>query len=109
MFVLKLILLQIIIVFIVDCSGVMESIKSTISKFLTKGRITTTSYSLPLIGCSLCMTHWIGLIYLILSSKFAIPLYCLVCMLSFLTPITKDLLFTLRDLLTKLTNIINVK
>lgn len=102
--VLNLFLLQLIVVFIVDCSGITDTIKSVISKFLTKGKIESTNFSLPLFGCSLCMSHWIGLGYLLITNHFAISLYALVCILSFFTPITKELLFIIKEFIIKLIN-----
>lgn len=104
MYVIDLLLLQMIVVFIIDCSGITNTIKKALSKFLTKGQIESDTYHLPLIGCSLCVTFWIGLVYLLITNQFSIPLFALVCLLSFFTPITKDLLLSIRDLLIKLVN-----
>lgn len=104
MYVIELILLMMIVVYIIDVSGVVNSLKRLISNILTKGTIITDNYSLPLFGCSLCMTFWCGLIYLIVNQVFTIPYISLVCLLSLLTTPTKDLLLGLREWLLRLTN-----
>jgi len=92
------------VVFIVDCSGITDTIKSVISRFLTKGKIESTNFSLPLFGCSLCMTFHTGWIYLLITNHFTIPLFALVCILSFFTPITKELLFIIKEFIIKQIN-----
>lgn len=99
--VLNLILIQFIVVFIIDLSGIIDTIKLLISKYLTKGKITSTNFNLPLIGCSLCMTFWTGLLYLILNQQFTIIYIAIVCFLAFTTMNTKDLLLTLKDKITR--------
>lgn len=102
--VLNLFLLQLIVVFIVDCSGIVDTIKSILSRFLTKGKINSTTFHLPLFGCSLCMSFHTGWIYLLITNNFTIPLFAMVCILSFFTPITKELLFIIKEFIIKLIN-----
>lgn len=98
--IIDLILLQLITVFIVDLSGGIESLKLFISSYLTKSKIKSTNFSLKPIDCSLCMMHWIGVIYLLFTG-FTIPLYAVVCILSLLTPVTSNLLLYIRDSINK--------
>lgn len=97
-------MLQVIVVFIVDLSGVISSIKRGLSYLLTKGKIVSDSYSLPLIGCSLCLSYHLGWIYLLITNHFTIPLFTLVCILSFFTPVTKEILLFMKDGILKLIN-----
>ena len=99
--ILDLIYLQIITVFIIDLSGVVDYIKLYISSYLTKKRITSYNFSLKPFDCSLCMFHWIGLSYLIITG-FDISLYCVVCVLSLFTPTVSNLLLYIRDSINKL-------
>lgn len=101
--VFDLILLQLITVFIIDLSGAVEHLKLFISSYLTKTKIKSTNFSLKPLDCSLCMMHWIGLIYLLFTG-FSIPLYALICILSLLTPVTSNLLLYIRDSLNKYIN-----
>lgn len=100
--IINLILIQIIICFIIDMSGIIPSIKTVISKYLTKDKITTSNYSFKPFDCSLCMMHWIGLLYILFQSTPFIPYYALVCFLSLTTSNTTNLLFTIKDKLNKI-------
>lgn len=97
--IINLILIQLIIVYIIDLSGVIESIKLFISKHLTKNKIVTTNFSIKPFDCSLCSTWWIGLIYLLICHSFTIPYIALVALLSFLTPISNSILLLMKDLI----------
>lgn len=107
--IIDLILIQLIIVYIIDLSGVIDSIKLFISKYLTKNKIVTTNFSLKPFDCSLCSTWWIGLIYLIICHSFTIPYIALVALLSFLTPLSSSILLLIKDLAIFLVNKINFK
>jgi hypothetical protein len=98
----KLILLAVITVFIVDLSGFSYTLKSLLSYLLTKGKLTTTNYSLKPFTCSLCLTFWLGIVYLLLNASFTIPYICLVCLLAYGTEGIRILLQLMKDLLAKL-------
>lgn len=102
---IDLILLQIIVVFLVDLSGAVTTLKHIISHFLTKGNIVSDNFSIPLLSCSLCCMFHTGWIYLLLTSSFTIFNFFIVCILSFFTPFTKELLIIIKDVLTKLINL----
>ena len=107
--IIELILIQLIIVFIIDLSGAVESLKLFISKILTKGKIQTTNFDLKPFTCSLCSTWWIGLIYLLICHSFTIPYIALVALLSFLTPLSSSILLLIKDLAIFLVNKLNMK
>lgn len=107
--IIDLILIQLIIVFIIDLSGAVESFKLFISKILTKGRIQTTNFDLKPFTCSLCSTWWIGLIYLLICHSFTIPYIALVALLSYLTPLSSSILLLIKDLAIFLVNKLNMK
>ena len=107
--IIELILIQLIIVFIIDLSGVVDSIKLFISKHLTKNKIVTTNFSIKPFDCSLCTTWWIGLIYLLICHSFTIPYIALVALLSYLTPLSSSILLLIKDLAIFLVNKLNMK
>lgn len=107
--IIELILIQLIIVFIIDLSGVVDSIKLFISKHLTKNKIVTTNFSIKPFDCSLCSTWWIGLIYLLICHSFTIPYIALVALLSYLTPLSSSILLLIKDLAIFLVNKLNMK
>ena len=104
MYIIDLLCWYLIIVYVVDCSGFIESLKLFVSNYLTKGKIRTTKFSLKPLTCSLCLTLWFGLGYLLITDHFESYNLLLVCVLSFLTPATKDLLFICREQIIKLIN-----
>lgn len=62
---LELFLIALIAVFIVDISGVFESLKASIGRFLR-----VKIERLRPFDCSLCMVWWSGLLYLIVVGRF---------------------------------------
>lgn len=101
---LDLLFIQFIIVFIVDLSGFVDTMKEKFSSLLTKGRIKSSDYRIRPFDCSLCAMFWVGLVYLLFTHQFTIPLIAYVCGLSITTTITKDLYYTFYELICKLLN-----
>ena len=94
---IDLILIQIICVNIVDISGVVSHIENAIARALSLKRV-----SIYLLNCSYCVTHWCCVIYLLFNGAFSLKYYAIVLVLCFLTSVTKDLLWGVRDRLVKL-------
>lgn len=101
---LNLLFIQFIVVFIIDLSGFVDTMKVKLSSILTKGKIKSAEFRLRPFDCSLCTMFWVGLIFLLVTHQFTIPLIAYVCLLSVTTPITKDLYYTIQELITKLFN-----
>lgn len=100
---INLLILQLIIVFIIDLSGFIEDgIEPMLAKFLKQRKVKLKK---PFC-CSLCMTTWIGLIYILIKGCFTIPMIGYVLLLAFLTPIANNLLIMVREALIKITTII---
>lgn len=95
--IIDLILIQIICVNIVDISGVVSHIENAIARMLSLKRV-----SVYLLNCSYCVTHWCCVIYLLFNGALSLKTYAIVLVLCFLTSITKDLLWGVRDRLIKL-------
>lgn len=72
--ILDIFCLTFIIVFIVDISGIVDAIKSFLSPFV--GR---KVQHLPPIDCSLCMTFWACLVYIIATGHFTLGGVAIVC------------------------------
>ena len=92
-------------VFMLDVSGFWLTFSATVKGWLTNGLIKTPFEFKPF-SCSLCMTFWTGIAYLLITGAFSIASFAVVCLAAFLTPTIKDALFTIRDLLTKMFNVI---
>ena len=95
--IIDLILIQIICVNIVDISGVVSHIENAIARMLSLKRV-----SIYLFNCSYCVTHWCCVIYLLFNGALSLKYYAIVLVLCFLTSVTKDLLWGVRDRLVKL-------
>ena len=98
MILLNLLFIQLICVLIIDISGFIDSLKYGISKILTKGKIPTADYRIKPIDCSLCMTFWTGLIYIICMGQFSLLLLAYILLLSIMTPILKDFINLIKDI-----------
>ena len=94
---IDLILIQIICVNIVDISGVVSHIENAIARMLSLKKV-----SIYLFNCSYCVTHWCCVIYLLFNGALSLKTYAIVLVLCFLTSVTKDLLWGVRDRLVKL-------
>lgn len=102
---LNLLLATIVIVFCIDLSGAMDKLNKIVWNKLYKG-IKYTDWSIPLIGCSLCLTFHFGWLYLLITGTFSFGLLAYVSLLSFMTPIIKDTMILLRDLFTWILDLI---
>lgn len=92
-----LILIQIIVVILIDISGIVQSVEGLIARLLSLKKV-----SIYMLECSFCMNHHTAVIYLLLTGALSLKTYCFVLILSFLTSVTKDLLWGVRDRLVKL-------
>lgn len=99
---LNLLLIALVCVMIVDLSGFVQSIKSLISTKLTNGKITTNSFRIKPFDCSLCMTFWCSIIYIIFNGEFTLINVVYICILSFFTDTLKQLLLLIKDVFNKL-------
>lgn len=93
----NLLLITIIVVNIIDLSGITTNIKNRICKFLNKPQ---QDFSIKPFDCSYCMTHWIGLFYLIITHQFSLFAYAILLFFCFMTPVVKDLMIWFKDLMT---------
>lgn len=94
---IDLFLIAIIVVSIVDISGFTDSWKCSLKKVLTKGRMSDPNYSMKPFDCSLCMTFWIGLIWMLVMNKFSLWMMAYLLLLSVMTPVIKDIIILVRE------------
>ena len=93
----NLLLITLAVVHLIDLSGFIHTIKRTILKMLGRP---PQDFSLKPFDCSYCMTHHISVIYLLCIHQFTLINYVIVLSLAFMTPVIKDLMIYLKDLLT---------
>ena len=106
MVIIDLILMSMIVVFIVDISGAVDSLKSGLKWILTKGKMNNSDYRLKPLDCSLCMTFWTGLIYLLVIHQFTLPYIAFVCFLACFSGIIKNSIYLIEDVFTKIIQLI---
>lgn len=91
---LNVLLLAVVVVFVVDISGIVESAKEFVGKMLNikVGRMR------PL-DCSLCMVWWVCIIYALCVGAFTIPMLAYISLLSLLTMRIADILRLISDII----------
>ena len=107
MVLINLILISAIVVFIVDISGAVDSLKSGLKWILTKGKMNNSDYSLKPIDCSLCMSFWCGIIYLLVINEFTLPYLAFVCLLACFSGIIKSSILLVEDVFNKIIQLID--
>lgn len=104
---INLFILTCIIVFVVDLSGfVDEMVKRLYYKYIKVGDYHTLIPKLKPLTCSLCLSFWVGIIYLLITSQFNLLMIGYVCLLAFLSPVIGDILVMIKDLINKVINLI---
>lgn len=96
---LDLFKISIIVVIIIDISGFIDSIKTLIGKVLHINNV-----NLKPLDCSLCMTFWVSMAYLLITNQLSITAVMVTLLLSTMTPIIKDAIYLVRDLIGKAIN-----
>jgi hypothetical protein len=69
---LNLLLISVIVVCIIDLTDFASTIKKVISFIITRGTLVKDNYRLHFVDCSLCVTFWAGLLYLVLTGGLSI-------------------------------------
>lgn len=95
---INILLIACVMVFALDISGFYQEITSNISGWLTNGKIKKPIMIKPFC-CSLCMTFWCSIIYIIYSGCFTIPMIAYCCLMAYMTTVISDLLRLFTDIL----------
>lgn len=104
---LNILFIAVIFVCITDLTDFPITLKSLISKLLTKGKIETPNYKLHLLDCSLCQTFWASLIYIIVIGQFSILSLAYILFIAVNTNIVKKVLLTVNKILFDIFKIIS--
>lgn len=99
---LNLFLIAVIVVIVIDISGITLSIKSSIKRLLTRGRMSDPNYSLKPLDCSFCMTFWTGLVWLLVTHSFSLWMLTYLLLLCVMTPVIRDVIILIRELFIKI-------
>ena len=107
-------ILTFIIVYITDISGISLTLKQLFHLWLFNEKPNNITWSwsdihplLNIIDCSKCQTFWAGIITLITINQFSLLSLLCVCLLSYMTPVIKDIYYIINDLFVKTTSLIN--
>lgn len=101
---LDLFLISVIVVIIIDISGITDTIKSLIKRIITRGMLSDPNYSLKPIDCSFCMTFWTGLVYMLCVGTFSLWMVTYLLLLCVMTPVIKDVIILIRETIIKIIN-----
>lgn len=101
---LNLLCIAVIVVFIVDISGVVDSIKKGIWKWLVGKDKPYKGFQFKLMDCSLCLTHHICLLFALITGQFSLLVWMYICGLSMLTKVIKGAMVLICDILIKCEN-----
>lgn len=104
--ILDLFFIQVIVVFIVDISGVADTFKSLVKYIVTKGKMKDSNYDLKPWTCSLCMTWWTGIIYLLWTGNFTLPYIVVLCLLCAFCDVVGKYIILIEDIAIKITQLI---
>lgn len=95
--ILELLMIAIIICFVIDISGIIESIEWYLGKWLGGKVIIPKPFS-----CSLCMCFWMGLLWLVVQSQFTLFNVMVVCLIAAFSEQITNAIIILKQLIAKL-------
>ena len=90
----ELLLVSAVVVFVIDLSGVVESVKDALSRWLN-GRVRR----LRPFDCDLCMVWWVTLLWALIRGEFSLPIVAYSAGLAFMATTIKDVLLFVKELL----------
>ena len=98
---LDVIFIQIIVCFIIDLSGFIQSMEEGLSKWTKVRCVIPKPFS-----CSLCSGWWINLIYLIITHNFTLPYVVFVALVSFFSKNISGILRWIQELFVKIEDLL---
>ena len=97
--IIDLILIWIIVVIIVDISGINTTVNKVLNILFDKEK---KRINIKL--CDFCINWWLSLLYIICMNQFSLVNIAVILVLSTLAPILSNLIWNIRDILTKIIN-----
>ena len=102
MVILNLFIISVIWVLILDLCGFALTIDKLLYRIFYKNRPFRDDAHFKPFDCSLCMTWWTCLIYLIVVNALTLPNIAIALLFAWGTTIEKDVLIFVKDLITKI-------
>lgn len=96
--IINILLISVICVIIIDGTDFVDSIKHCIWKFAFKNTKPYKEFPLKPFDCSLCMSWWSSLLYLIITHNLTIPYIAFSLFAAYLTPVINTLLIFIKEL-----------
>lgn len=96
--IIKLLLITITVSLIVDISGIIDSIKYAISKFL---KCEPHQIRLKPFDCSLCMSFWTEMAYLIYNNNITLVNITLAILFACYSSLVSEIYYTIKDIIIK--------
>ena len=94
-----LLFLAIVVVFVVDLSGFTDTWLGWLSKFTRRFGYPPVKELRPF-SCSLCMTWWTGILYVLIRNNFTLPILAYIAALAWLSfPLSRFLIFIYEGLI----------
>ena len=106
MVILNLFIISIIWVLILDLSGFALTIDKLFYKIFYPGRPFREDAHFKPFDCSLCMSWWSSLIYLIVIHSLTLPNIAIALIFAWGTTIEKDIFIMVKDMVTKLIDLL---
>lgn len=106
MTILNLFIISIIWVLILDLSGFARTIDKTLYKIFYPKRPYREDAHFPPFDCSLCLTFWTGLLYLLITHTLSLLNIAILLVFAWSTTTEKDIFIFIKDLITKLLDIL---
>ena len=101
MLVLQILMIDVIICFIIDISGIIDTFKGWLWKWLFKDK-TYREYRLKPFDCSMCSCFWVGLIWLVVQSNFTLFNVMVVCLFSAMSEQITNMIIIIRQSVARL-------
>lgn len=98
----NLFIIGISVTYIIDMSGVTTSLRKIIWRLKNKYKPMPDDYDPKPFTCSLCMTFWTSLIYLIIIGKLSLLTFLFACANSYLTTTYYQMMMTGKMMVDKL-------
>lgn len=104
--ILELLMISIIVCFVIDVSGIVDSIKELIWKWAFNNKRQYNEFRLKPFDCSLCMCFWVGLLWLVVQSNFTLFNVMMVCLFAALTEQITNGIIIIKQMIAKIQDLI---
>ena len=100
---LNLLCIAVIVVFLIDISGIVDTVKGWIWKWIVRDK-PYKNFQLKPFDCSLCMTHHICLLFALITGQFSLLIWMYICGLAMMAKVIRGALVLVSDILIKAIN-----